>query len=495
MTATTTAPEVAPPVDEVAPGIVTRVREGDLAGAAKLLILIGLIGIGATLLASLGLFDSSKPESEASTGAAVHGEAEPGAGAAAGADHADEAHSGESHADEAHGGEAHGGEAHGAGDHGHGHESAQPVKEQALFSYLVAYMFTLSLALGGLFFTLVQHITRAGWSVVVRRIAENLAGLLFPWMLILFLPIALGMDTLYHHWTHGAEDDSVLQGKSGYLSVGFFYVRAVLYFAVWGLLARYFRGTSLKQDETGDAGLTLKMARRSAVGLLLFALSITFAAFDWVMSLDPHWYSTIFGIIYFAGSVMATLAFMTLAAMWLQKRGYLKGAITTEHYHDLGKLLFAFMVFWTYTSFSQYMLIWYANVPEETLWYQHRANTEWAEGVTLPWGWVGTTLVVGHFLFPFAFLMSRHMKRNRLTLTIGAVLLLVMHWFDMQYLIMPNMSGEVHHYGMAVSVWDVLAMASVIALFVGVFLNLTRSAALIPERDPRLPESLHFHNI
>lgn len=490
MTAMSTAPDVARPVDEVAPGIVTRVREGDLS-IAKLLIIVGAICVGVTFLASLGLFDSS--DAHAVESAAVHGDAEPGSdGGVAGSEQGASEHDQEAHqGDEAHAEGA--GADHAAGEHA-GHASGG-IQEQALFSYLVAYMFVLSFALGGLFFVMVQHITRAGWSVVVRRIAENLAGLLFPWMAILFLPIALGMDTLYHHWTHGTADDTVLLGKSGYLSSGFFLVRAAIYFAVWGLLARCFRGNSLKQDQTGDPALTMRMARRAAPGLLVFALSLTFAAFDWIMSLDPHWYSTIFGIIYFAGSVMATLAFMTLMAMWLQKRGYLKGAITTEHYHDLGKLLFAFMVFWTYTSFSQYMLIWYANVPEETLWYAHRASVEWTPGVTLPWGYVGTSLVIGHFLFPFAFLMSRHMKRNRITLSIGAVLLLIMHWFDMQYLIMPNMTAAVHHQGMALSIWDALTMGGVVALFVGLTLHLTRSTPLLPERDPRLPESLHFHNI
>jgi hypothetical protein len=156
-----------------------------------------------------------------------------------------------------------------------------------------------------------------------------------------------------------------VQGKSGYLNTHVLFARVGIYFAIW-IAWRASSAASIKQDETGDPAISLRLARLACAGLLLFALSITFAAFDWIMSLDPHWFSTIFGITYFAGGFMAFFAFTILLAKWLGKQGYLKDAITTEHYHDLGKLMFAFMVFWTYTNFSQYMLIWYANLPEET---------------------------------------------------------------------------------------------------------------------------------
>ena len=391
------------------------------------------------------------------------------------------------------------------------------------FSYLVGYMGVLGICLCALFFTMVQHITRAGWSVSVRRLAENIAGTL-PVMFLLFLPIWFGFHDLYHHWLNpeayvvdGPHYDKVLDGKKGYLNATAFFVRVVVYFAIWIGLAWHFRRQSIKQDETGDPAISLHLSRIAAPGLLLFALSITFAAFDWIMSLDPHWFSTIFGITYFAGGFMAFFAFTILLAKWLGKQGYLKEAITTEHYHDLGKFLFTFVVFWTYTNFSQYMLIWYANLPEETRWFQDREQGGW--------GAVGTLLVFGHFFIPFAFLLSRHVKRSSLGLPIGAIFLLVIHCIDMQFLILPSAGhGEAHgvpdhaanvgeqlahgiEYGIArfpsdlgtyvhnLHWADFGCFAGLLALITGLVLMNIRKTNLVPVRDPRLAESLHFQNI
>jgi len=383
-------------------------------------------------------------------------------------------------------------------------------------SYLVGYMGVLGIALGALFFTMVQHITRAGWGISVRRLAENIAGAL-PVLLLLFVPVVIGFKHIYHHWAgHPSPDDLVLKGKASYLNETFFFVRVAIYFTIWIGLATYFRRSSMKQDETGDPAISLRLSRVAAPGLLLFALSITFAAFDWIMSIDPHWFSTIFGITYFAGGYMAFFAFTILMARWLGSRGYLREAINTEHYHDLGKLMFAFVVFWTYTNFSQYMLIWYANLPEETNWF--------ADRMTGGWGAIGTVLVFGHFFIPFAFLMSRHVKRNPIALSAGAIFLLVIHCIDMQFLILPSAlgghgadaahgaashGGEAHamaegamarfthglgeymhgvswsHYGNFVGLLAVLA---------GITLLNVRRANLVPLRDPRLAEALHFQN-
>jgi hypothetical protein len=383
-------------------------------------------------------------------------------------------------------------------------------------AYVVGYMGMLGICLGALFFTMVQHITRAGWSVTVRRLAENIAGTL-PFMALLFVPILVGFNDIYHHWTHAQLDpnqpgyDAVIDGKKGYLNTTFFFVRAALYFAIWIGLASYFRRASIKQDETGDPAISLKLSRVAAPGLLLFALSTTFASFDWIMSIDPHWFSTIFGVAYFAGGFMAFLAFVTLLAKWLTKKGYLLGAVTTEHYHDIGKLMFTFMVFWTYTNFSQYMLIWYANLPEETRWYADRA-----EG---GWGAIGTLLVVGHFFIPFVFLMSRHVKRNGVGLSLGCVFLLVIHCFDMQYLVLPSARaghghdhaahaapaegadtfvGQFTHgfadYLHGVHWADFGCFLGLAAMVVGFTLLNVRRSNLVPLRDPRLAESIHFQN-
>jgi hypothetical protein len=408
---------VAPTVDKVVPGAVTRVREGDLAGPANMILGVSLLALAAT---GAGYFIVGS--------------------------------------------------------------------KQFLVSYLTGYMYTLGIVLGALFFVLVQHVTRAGWSVGVRRIAEN-AMANFPLMLVLFLPIAFGYREIYHHWVEpslydpeSANFDAVLNGKRGYLNPTFFFVRAVLYFAIWIGLSAYFYGASRRQDDTGDPGLTVKMAARAAPGIVLFGLTTTFAAFDWIMSIDPHWFSTMFGVCYFAGGAMGLLATLSLLCLLINRAGYLKEFVNAEHYHDIGKLLFAFMVFWTYVSFSQYMLIWYANLPEETGWYMTRAQNGW--------GIVGTVLVVGHFFVPFAFLMSRHAKRNRTTLAIGAVLLLVMHWFDMQYQIQPTDMPVWN-----VSWLDITAVIGIFGLFFAMTLRRTIANPLVPERDPRLAESVRFHNI
>ncbi len=361
------------------------------------------------------------------------------------------------------------------------------LRDQALFSYLVAYMFALAIALGSLFFVMLQHITRAGWSVVVRRIAENAMAILFPWMLLLFLPIALGFHHIYHHWvdaelTPGAPHyDPVLAGKAGYLNPTFFFIRVILYFVVWGGLATFFRRASLKQDQNGDPALSLRMSRVAAPGILLFGITITLGSIDWIMTLSPHWFSTIFGVCYFAGSVMSSLAFLGLVTMFLQRMGMLRDVINEEHYHDIGKLTFAFVVFWAYVNFSQFMLIWYANLPEETSFYQNREA----------WDPIFNVLAFGHFLIPFAFLMSRHTKRNPVTLGIAAVFLLAMHWVDMQYLIMPTL----HENGFSPSWLDATTFIAVLGLFCGFVLRNIAATPLLPERDPRLAESLHFHNV
>jgi hypothetical protein len=361
-----------------------------------------------------------------------------------------------------------------------------------LYAYLTAYMWALGIVLGALGFVLIQHLARAGWSVVVRRIAEHLAGAM-PLMAVLFIPIAIGYHDLYHHWVDmdAHPEDTVLQGKKAFLNVGFWFLRAGIYFVIWIALAAYFKRTSLAQDRSGDAHLSMRMARVAAPSMLLFAVSVSFAAIDWIMTLDPHWFSTIFGVCYFAGGIMATMATLALLAMFLGKKGYLREAITTEHYHDLGKLMFAFMVFWAYTNFSQYMLIWYANLPEETVFFAHRKEGNWR--------FMGTLLIVGHFLIPFVFLMSRHIKRNRYTLALGAVFMLGMHWIDMLYLVVPNWhpkGGDVAHApGYHPHFLDFTCLLGIGAIVVGVTLSALRRTPLVPERDPRLGESLHFHNV
>lgn len=351
------------------------------------------------------------------------------------------------------------------------------------FSYLHAFAFCLSLALGALFFVILQHLTRAGWSVVVRRLAEAVAASL-PSLAVLFLPILLlGMAHLYR-WAHpGAlAQDPLLQAKRGYLNLPFFALRWVIYFAAWTLLARFFFRRSVAQDASGEVEATLAMQRRSAPAMVVFALTVTFAAFDLLMSLDAHWYSTIFGVYFFAGSVVGFFALLILLSFGVQRAGLLRRAITVEHYHDMGKLLFAFVVFWAYIGFSQLLLIWYANLPEETEWFLRRQSGGW--------GWVGVMLVLGHFVVPFVALLSRAPKRRPRLLALAAAWLLLMHWVDLFWLVVPEASPQ----RLSFSLLDLTATLGMVGLFLAAAAYSVRRQALVPERDPRLAESLMFEN-
>jgi hypothetical protein len=353
---------------------------------------------------------------------------------------------------------------------------------QFFFSYLTAYTFWMTMTLGALFFTLLHHLTNADWSVVLRRILETvMMGL--PVMAILFIPILFGLHDLYH-WSH--EDavlaDPILQKKSAYLNPLFFTIRVVLYFTIWILLARGLYKTSLAQDAGYQPEQTVKMRKISAPGMVLFALSITFAAFDWLMSLDAHWYSTIFGVYIFGGSLLAILTFMVIFSNLLRKKGLLGDTITIEHYHDLGKFLFAFTIFWGYIGFSQYFLIWYANIPEETIWYLHRWEGSW-KIITM-------ILVFGHFVIPFMALMPRFVKRNLGALTFIAIWILIMHWIDIFWLVMPSFS----HHGAHFSWMDLTTTLGIGGIFFWYFLQKYYKHALVPVGDPRLEASIHMKN-
>lgn len=228
---------------------------------------------------------------------------------------------------------------------------------QFAFSYLTAFMYWLSLALGALFFVLTQFATRAGWSVLVRRLAETIAATL-PVFALLFIPILLGMHTLYHHWLEPGGDPMLL-AKSGYLNETFFLVRTGIYFVAWSGLATYFYKHSTRQDQSGDLEHTRKMQARSYPGIAIFGLTVTFAAIDWMKSLDPHWYSTMWGVYYFAGCMVGFFTFFGLVVLAMTRKGAdaFHGAVTDEHRHDIGKYTFGFVVFWAYIAFSQYFLI------------------------------------------------------------------------------------------------------------------------------------------
>lgn len=349
-------------------------------------------------------------------------------------------------------------------------------------AYLVNYAYVLSLSLGALFFVLLHHATRSGWSVVVRRLAEIIAAnvlLLVP----LFIPVILGMPHLYH-WAQAdvVRHDSALSGKQAYLNATFFLVRFAVYFLIWGWTARYFLRRSIEQDASGDVNLTLRMERWSGPAAVAYAFTLTFASFDLIMSLDAHWFSTIFGVYFFAGCAVSFFSLLAIVTMWVQANGRLTESITVEHYHDIGKWMFAFIFFWGYIAFSQYMLIWYADLPDETTWVFARQTGSWV--------WVAIILLFGHFCVPFTVMLSRGTKRRKGLLGFFAVWMLIMHWVDVYWLIVPRLSpGRVRF-----DVLDVLCLIGLGGLFAAGMAWRATGPSLVPERDPRLPESLALEN-
>jgi len=351
------------------------------------------------------------------------------------------------------------------------------------FAWLTAYLYFLSIPLGALFFVMVLFVCKAGWAVALRRVIENIMSTL-PVFIVLFIPIWLGRHELYS-WTDPAEvaKNPVLQGKSGYLNDSFFLIRALIYFVCWSGLAVYLSGQSQKQDETGDERITRRLQGVSAPGIIVFSLTVTLASVDWMMSLDPEWYSTMFGVYYFAGAILSAFAFIVLAIIFAQSRGALQGVVTVEHLHDMGKLLFAFTVFWTYIAFCQYFLIWYGNIPEETAYFMVRQQGSWPT--------VAKALMLGHFAIPFFFLMPRATKRNRTALCAAVLWLLVMHFMDLFWCVMPAHQHEGAHFGAI----DAMAILAVGGSFLAVFGWVSSRRALVPVRDPRLSESLSFENV
>lgn len=389
------------------------------------------------------------------------------------------------------------------------------------FSYLFAFILFLTLGLGGLFFVLVQHLTVAAWSVTVRRTAEFYASAL-PVFAVLFLPLIPFFGELFpwmeHHGAehgevaaapeheeappagdhaeepggtaapaHGPHQEAahhtIMEKKAWYLNTPFFAGRAVFYFIAWTILALLFFRASTQQDSSKDPQWTVRMQRWAPVATIVWGLTLTFAMFDWVMSLEPAWYSTIFGVYIFAGSTVAIFALVILTTLGLKSTGQVGDTITVEHFHDLGKMMFGFIVFHAYVGFSQMMLQWYASIPEEVTFYHHR----WHAG-----GWKGVSMliVLAHFAGPFIFLMSRHIKRRLHLLGFGAAWMLVMHLVDIYWFVMPNFAP-----GQFVAHWmDLAAVFAVGGVYFAVVFWRMRRHSLIPVGDPRLARALAFQN-
>jgi hypothetical protein len=355
--------------------------------------------------------------------------------------------------------------------------------ERAWHAYLMGLFYTLSLALGGLFLTSIQHVTNAGWSVNIRRFFESYTSFL-PWAagLVLIL-LVFGASHLYE-WLHpeAVAADKLLQHKASYLNSVFFWIRCVAFFGAWIYFARVLVGSSLLQDKTGEVSLTKKMASYSVAFILIFALSYSFFTVDTIMSLEPHWFSTIFGVYAFAGLFQSTIAFTVLVIAYLTAKGRLAGFVDENHLHDLGKFLFAFTVFWAYIAFSQYMLIWYANLPEETIFFEPRSHGSW--------GYVSVSLILFKFIVPFFALLPQWAKRKLSHLVAVSILILVMQFVDLFWLIYPNLQKD---HSLVFGMTEILVFFGFIGMFVFAVSRFLSQNSIIAHKDPRIHESLHHH--
>ncbi len=350
--------------------------------------------------------------------------------------------------------------------------------DQFFRSYLLAFIFWFAAAMGGLALTMLQHLTGGNWGVVLRRIFEAAARTL-PWMAVLFVPVLFGLSTLYP-WTDSAAvaADHILSKKVLYLNVPFFVARTALYFAVWVGLAFFLTSWSAAQDRSGDPALSRKMKALSAVGIVLYAFTMTFAAFDWGMSLDPHWFSTMYGFLYIIGQGLMGLAVAILVARRLSGEAPMAGVFNAGHWHDFGKLLFAFAMVWTYLSFSQFLIIWSANLPEEIPWYLHRTDHGWQ--------YLAVALIVVHFVVPFAVLLSRRTKRNPAILAGMAAWIVLARLADVFFLVGPDL----HKDGLALHWMDVTAIVGLGGIWIALFTAALRGRSLLPVREPELASAL-----
>ena len=444
-----------------------------LGGLWKSVLTVGAVLAGLGLVATIALalisggdhHDDGHGEKGAKAHSTEHAD-DHGHGAAHGTDHADEHHD----------------------DHHvvHGYVSHVPPGKRWLHPYLISVVYFLTITIGALLFILVHHLVRAGWSTTLRRLAEAVS-LNFILIALLMIPILLpeNMKVRFKWFSPEARaTDDLIAIKAAYLNPEFFRLRIFAYFAFWIGFSLFYYRMSVKQDETGDPKLSRTMGKATPIAVLLFAISVSFAGFDLLMSLDAHWFSTMFGVYFFAGCVLSWHAFLALTVIWLQKNGRLTQAITKEHMQDVGKMVFAFTVFWAYVAFSQYMLYWYANIPEETSWYLRRQEI-------FTWGAWGFFLVFGHFAIPFLFMLSKHVKRKKATLALGASWVLLVHWCDLYYIVMPQLlDGKEFPFHMM----DVTIFLTVGGVYLVSTAWLLGRSSLLAKKDPRLPEALAFHN-
>lgn len=348
------------------------------------------------------------------------------------------------------------------------------------FNNIIGLTFIISIAVGALFFVAIEYLSGAVWSTPFRRVTEIISSFVVLVPLIV-IPLFFNLHSVFH-WTHPeiVNADKILSEKAPYLNINFFVIRIVAFIAIWMLFQYLISRNSLRQDSTKDQTLTTKNIRLSAVFIPFFALTISFTGIDWLMSLEPHWFSTIFGIYYFSGTVLAALATITYVAVTLNENGYLVKGLTTDHYYSMGALLFAFINFWAYIAFSQFLLVWYANLPEETFWFLQRWEGSWVI-------WTVGLMVV-HFLVPYFGLLSQPSKMNPAKLKFFALWILAAHYYDLYFLVMPNYSRD----GVALSWFELGFPLLLVGLMILLFVNKSKKQNLVPIGDPKLKRGIDF---
>ncbi len=348
-------------------------------------------------------------------------------------------------------------------------------------AWLVGWVFWVGVSLGCLAISLLHHLSRGAWGLVIRRVLEA-ASRTLPLLLVLALPLLFGLRDLYE-WARpeAVQADPLLQAKAPYLNVEFFIIRLLLYFLIWGGVAYVMSGLSQRQDRDGDPGIARRMQVLAAPGLAAYCLAVTFAAVDWLMSLQPHWFSTMYGIYLMGSQGLAALAFLITFGLWLSRREPMAQVLQPRHFHDWGKLFFAFVMLWAYFSFSQFLIIWAGNLPEEISFYLPRMRGFW--------GGVFLIIALFHFLLPFLLLLSRDLKRNARRLVVVAVFMLFMRWVELVWQVEP--AFHEHNLGM---LWLYLAApVAVGGLWLYYFLWELKKRPLLPINDPYLPEAIAHH--
>jgi len=354
-------------------------------------------------------------------------------------------------------------------------------------AYLAAFMWGLSISVGALAWVTIQHLMAARASIVMRRLGEVVAqGVMIMALLALplLVPVLMHNPVLYSWLDHEVVEKFHLHSKEPWLSSGTFAIRVAIYFGFFIFFARFLLETSIKQQAPGQGqALAAKLQARSAPGMIAFAILLTFCSIDFLMTLDPIWFSTIFGVYYFSTAILTFCSVLMLGIIWLQSRGVLSSAITAEHRHDVGKFMFGFIIFWTYIGFSQFMLIWYANIPEETHWFHDRLEGSWKPATLV--------LAALHFAIPFFGLMSREVKRNKKAMVFWSLWVLAVCWFDMYWLVAPNFLKD----GVSIGVVDITTLLGVGGVLLWFVLWRAKEVSLLASGAPRLDQSLAFENI